>query len=71
MESLNSRSTSGIKGVSYCKREGKWRAHIYHNKEKIHIGYFDTLENATIARIKKANEIFGEFTNSCEKSHGG
>jgi hypothetical protein len=36
------------------------------NKYK-HIGYFTTIEQATIARRKIANEIYGEYTNDCEK----
>jgi hypothetical protein len=35
--------------------------------EKIHIGYYDNLEDAKIARIIRANEAFGVYTNACEK----
>ena len=34
----------------------------------IHLGYFDTIEEATFARQTRANEAFGVFTNTCEMS---
>ena len=33
----------------------------------IDIGYYDTLEEAQIARQNKANELFGVFTNRIER----
>jgi outer membrane murein-binding lipoprotein Lpp len=60
-------NTSGVKGVHYYKPYGKWMAHIRINRKKITIGYFKTLEEAQQARMKKANELFGEFTNKIEK----
>ena len=62
----NKNNTSGIKGVSKIS-ENKYRARVTVNSKKIHCGYFKTLEEAKEARQKKANEIFGEFTNSIEK----
>lgn len=37
-------NSSGIKGVAMHK--GKWRARITVNKKQIHLGYFDTAEEA-------------------------
>ncbi len=34
---------------------------------RIHIGLFANLEDAKTARINKANEAFGVYTNACEK----
>ena len=34
---------------------------------KYHLGYFDKIEDAINARVKKAQELFGEYINSCEK----
>ena len=46
---LRSTNTSGYRGVSYFKRDKKWKAQItIDNKEK-HIGYFNTPEEAAIA----------------------
>jgi hypothetical protein len=66
-QSLSIKNTSGIKGVSFHKRDQLYRARICFNNIEIHIGSFDTLEEAQEARIKKANELFGEFTNKLEK----
>jgi arginyl-tRNA--protein-N-Asp/Glu arginylyltransferase len=58
-------NTSGYKGVN--RHNSKWRAQIRHNGKKIDIGHFDNIEDAIEARAKKANELFGEYTNACEK----
>lgn len=39
-------STSGFAGVSFYKPTGKWKAQISVNKQKRHLGYFDTPEEA-------------------------
>jgi len=53
-------NTTGYKGVMYFKRDCNWHAQITHNYQKIHIGYFDTPEEAAHAYDKKAYELFGE-----------
>jgi hypothetical protein len=65
--SLNSNNTSGIKGVWFNKIRNKWYAQIYLNYKRIHIGYYDNIEDAKIARKLKAKELFGEFLNEIEK----
>jgi len=60
-------NTSGTKGVSFYKRNNKWRTQIRINEKNIHLGYFETIEDAIEARQTKALEIFGEFVNDCEK----
>jgi hypothetical protein len=64
---LSSNNTSKVKGVSFNKRAKKWRAHIRIDGILIHIGYYDNLEDAKIARINRANQAFGVYTNACEK----
>jgi hypothetical protein len=64
---LSKRNTTGVKGISYNKKNNKYHVLIMINKKHKHIGYFKTLEEATIARKQVANEIFKEFTNACEK----
>jgi hypothetical protein len=50
---------SGFKGVDrYGKR---WRARIKHEGLHIHIGYFNTPEEASEAYQRKAVELHGEF----------
>ena len=31
------------------------------------MGYFENIEDAVNARVKKAKEVYGEYINSCEK----
>lgn len=56
-----------VKGVSYSEDTKKWRAYISFNKKRTHIGCFDSLEEAKIARQNKSLELFGEFLDGCEK----
>jgi hypothetical protein len=65
--SITSKNKSGHKGVGWCKNLNKWRASIKHNQKSYHIGYFDKIEDAFLARQQKANELFGEFTNASER----
>jgi hypothetical protein len=64
---LSSNNTSKVKGVSFDKRCKKWRAHIKIDGISIHIGYYDDLDDAKTARINRANQAFGVYTNACEK----
>lgn len=45
-------NTSGYKGVSLYKANGKWTAYINVKHKKRHLGYFDTIEGAIAARKK-------------------
>jgi hypothetical protein len=64
---IGKNNTSGAKGVSFRKSINKYEAYIINNNRKKHIGYFNTLEEAKEARRQKANKVFKEFTNICEK----
>lgn len=50
-----SRSSTGIRGVSYSKSRGKYRANIGFRGQKFELGWFDTIEEAAAAR-KAAEE---------------
>lgn len=54
--------TSGFKGV-YTTLYGKWRAAISHNKKWMHIGVYETREEACAAYCRVAKELHGEFAN--------
>jgi len=45
-------NTSGFKGVSLYKANGRWTAQIYIKGKKKHLGYFGTIEEAIKARRK-------------------
>ena len=57
----NKNNTSGIKGVTFCKCTGKWRAQIMVNGKTMKIGRFATKEQAAEAYKQKAKEHRGEF----------
>lgn len=52
-------STCEFMGVSFEK--GKYCARIGHNRRKIHLGRYTTLEDAIKARLKAEKEYCGEF----------
>lgn len=54
-------SKSGMKGVCWEKRSGKWRSTITYNGKQIHIGLFDDIITAARAYDKRARFLFGEF----------
>ena len=64
---LSNNNTSKVKGVSFDKKAKKWRARIKIDGISVHIGMFDNLEDAKTARVNRANEVFGIYTNACEK----
>lgn len=51
----------GAKGI-FLDNRGKYRVTIILNRKTIHIGYFDTLEQAIEERRKAENEYYGEFS---------
>ena len=61
---LSPKSFSGFKGVSWCKRDCKWRACIQVYGRKIYLGMYDTPELAHMAYCKAAAELHGEFARA-------
>jgi hypothetical protein len=57
-------NTSGIKGVSWCKRSRKWLARIMVNGKSIFLGYFECLAAAHFAVIIASDKAFGEFARA-------
>ena len=64
---ISKTNTSSVKGVSYCNVKNKYRARVCVDGVSIHLGYFNTLEEAKTARINKVNQVFGEFVNHTER----
>lgn len=58
-----SHNTSGFKGVTKHKQCGKWAAQMNLKGKHIHLGLFDTAEEAHAAYCKAADEHHGEFAN--------
>lgn len=57
---LNENNTSGYKGI-YRGKGGKWVARTMFEQRYVHIGCFDSAEEAARAYDAKARELFGRF----------
>lgn len=53
--------SSVYKGVTWHKKEKKWRAQIQVNKRKIVLGRYGSEHEAGMAYLKAAREYFGEY----------
>ena len=54
-------NTSGLKGVSYCSRNRKWRAQIRDGKKIINLGLFLTKGGAGVAYAKASIQHHGAY----------
>ena len=57
----NCRTNSKVVGVGWLKYNKKWTARIMVNYKGIHLGNFNTYEEAVLARLQKEREICGEY----------
>lgn len=57
----NYNNACGLKGVRYSKRRKKWYAQIQANKKRMHIGSFNSKEEAANAYNEAALCLHGEF----------
>ena len=61
-ESISSNNTTGVLGVAIHKPTNRYRAYIMVDKKQIHLGLFDTLEEAKLSR-EQANIKYGFHKN--------
>lgn len=61
MNQRKMRGSSKYKGVCWYKRHKKWLAKIMFDNKLIHLGYFNSQEEAAQMYDKKAKELFGQF----------
>ena len=54
-------NTSGFRGVYWHKKARKYHARIKTNEKRIHIGLFNTAEEASEAYEASAKRLFGKF----------
>lgn len=57
----NKNNSSGFRGVSWFKRNSKWRSYIVINGKQIHLGYFEKKEDAYLAYQKAAYNYHGSL----------
>lgn len=57
-----SNNTSGFKGVSWNKRDGKWVAYITHERIRLSLGYFSSKKEAIQSRNEAAKKLHGRFS---------
>lgn len=60
---VSSNSKSGVKGVFFCPRYGRWRAQITYDGKQKALGSFDTLELAGEFRALAADMVHGVFAH--------
>jgi hypothetical protein len=56
----NTNNTSGYTGVHWHKASQKWQAQITSNRKKIHLGLYDTKEQAARRYNREAKKLLGE-----------
>lgn len=60
---LRSDSSSGVKGVCWDRRSGKWLARIQRDGRCRNLGYFPDIESAAEARMEAARQLHGAFAS--------
>jgi len=58
---LQKNNTSGIRGVTWHKRIGKWYAQITFQKKHYSLGYYCDINEAAEVRRQAEERHFGEF----------
>jgi hypothetical protein len=54
----NRNSHTGLRGITYDHHRGQFRVRLKHSYAEIHVGRFDTLEDAISASVRARNEHF-------------
>ena len=62
-------NTSGVKGVWWHKRTGKWHAQIAVNERQFHLGYYDDFTEAVCARLAAEQCIGWEGCDSSSPAY--
>lgn len=57
----NKKNTTGYKGVTFHKRDGRYQSQIRINGDRIYLGYFLTAEEAYASYCEAAGKHHGKF----------
>ena len=60
-DKLNVTNTSGVRGVYFDKRTGKWRARLRFKGKFYNLGTYVSFDDAVKARKQAESEYYGEF----------
>jgi hypothetical protein len=60
---ISSNNSSGVKGISFDKKNGVWRATFFYKGKKIDVGRFDSIEKAKEQVQLRRSELHGQFAN--------
>ena len=60
---LSKANSSGIKGVSWHKRHGKWNARLLINRKMMNLGLFDSIDEAKKVVTEARMKFHGAFAN--------
>lgn len=74
VESDKSDNLSGVRGVYYDGKTGKYRARLKFRRKYYNLGYFTSLEDAVKARKRAEEDIFEKYLEShkrTEEDHSG
>lgn len=61
---LQNNNKTGCKGVYFYKAYSKYAAQIWKDGQQTFLGYFDTFEQAKVAREHAARRLFGDFARA-------
>lgn len=61
-------NTSGVRGVSWSKRDQKWEAYIKFKGTLHHLGHYKNIEDAVKARKRAEEKYFQPFLEELENS---
>lgn len=66
---LDKNNTSGVRGVSWDRKNSRWQAKVHHFGKVVHVGRFERLEDAEAAVVAKRNELFSNNTLDRNPAH--
>jgi hypothetical protein len=61
---ISTNNKSGIKGVHFCKSKQKWISRISCGKSRIHIGQFDSFDEAFQKRKEIEKNLHGQYARA-------
>lgn len=62
-DNIRTNNKSGVRGVSWSEKKGKWYACIGFQGRNINLGYYDDINDAHKARKLAENQIWGTVKN--------